>query len=247
MVFLGGFGWFCVLVCWRLHWLRHHNFQTGGGDGSTRVGGLNWEDWEATGGSFSLPQDDVDESADERQREGNPGQDVGVAEAALAREPVRTHHRVDDGATHHKQTGKNLEDTGDEETSTFLQSEELAEEEEEGETAEDDGEDHQRLDRLDPFSSGRRHAVGLSDGGGAVEPQVRAAALIGRPHADDGGDEEQHQSCDMKQDDSQEQQQHLGAQADISTQRLDGSASGGEKLPLVLLGPLVPLDRKSVV
>lgn len=29
-------------------------------------------------------------------------------------------------------------------------------------------------------------------------------------HADDGGDEEQHQSCDMKQDDSQEQQQHPG-------------------------------------
>lgn len=29
-------------------------------------------------------------------------------------------------------------------------------------------------------------------------------------HADDGGDEEQHESCDMKQDDSQEQQQHPG-------------------------------------
>lgn len=66
--------------------------------------GLNWGHWEATGGSFSLPQNDVDQSAEQRQREGDPGQDVGVAEAALFREPIRTHHRVDDGAAHHKQT-----------------------------------------------------------------------------------------------------------------------------------------------
>lgn len=59
---------------------------------------------EATGSSFSLPQDDIDQSAGERQWEGHPGQDVGVAKAALVREPLRTHHRVDDGATHHKQT-----------------------------------------------------------------------------------------------------------------------------------------------
>lgn len=43
-------------------------------------------------------------------------------------------------------TGENLEDSGDEEPSTLLQSEELDEEEEEGETAEDDGENHQSLD-----------------------------------------------------------------------------------------------------
>ena len=55
-------------------------------------------------GSFSLPQDDVDESADQRQREGDPRQDVGVAEGALLRHPVRTHHRIDDGSAHHEQT-----------------------------------------------------------------------------------------------------------------------------------------------
>lgn len=54
--------------------------------------------------SFSLPQDDVDEAADQRQREGHPRQDVGVAEGVLVVHPLRTHHRVDDGAAHHKQT-----------------------------------------------------------------------------------------------------------------------------------------------
>lgn len=58
------------------------------------------------------------------------------------------------GATEGELTGQNLEDTGDEETSAFLQSEELAEEEEEREAAEDDGEDHQSLDRLDPLCGG---------------------------------------------------------------------------------------------
>lgn len=55
-------------------------------------------------GSFSLPQDDVDEAADQRQREGHPRQDVGVAEGVYLRHPLRTHHRVDDGAAHHEQT-----------------------------------------------------------------------------------------------------------------------------------------------
>lgn len=51
-------------------------------------------------------------------------------------------------------TGKNLEGSSEEEASTFLQSEELAEEQEERDAAEDDGEDHESLDRLDPFCRG---------------------------------------------------------------------------------------------
>lgn len=51
-------------------------------------------------------------------------------------------------------TGKNLEGPGEEEASTFLQGEELAEEQEEGQAAEDDGEDHESLDRLDPLCRG---------------------------------------------------------------------------------------------
>lgn len=51
-------------------------------------------------------------------------------------------------------TSKNLEGSGDEEASTFLQSEELAEEQEERDAAEDDGEDHESLDRLDPHCKG---------------------------------------------------------------------------------------------
>lgn len=112
------------------------------------LGTLGW-----SGGSFSLPQDDVDESADERQREGDPRQDVGVPEGVRIRHPLRTHHRVDDGSAHHEQTGKDLEGSSEEETSTFLQSEELAEEQEERQAAEDNGEDHDSLDRLNPLSS----------------------------------------------------------------------------------------------
>lgn len=116
--------------------------------GGGLLGTLGWID-----ASFSLPQDDIDESADQRQREGHPRQDVGVAEGVCLRHPVRTHHRVDDGSAHHEQTGKDLEGSSEEEASTFLQSEELAEEEEEGQAAEDDGEDHESLDRLNPLSS----------------------------------------------------------------------------------------------
>jgi len=112
------------------------------------LGTLGWSD-----GSFSLSQDDIDESADQRQREGHPRQDVGVAEGVCLRHPLRTHHRVDDGSAHHKQTGKDLEGSSEEEASTLLQSEELAEEEEERQAAEDDGQDHECLDCLDPLSS----------------------------------------------------------------------------------------------
>lgn len=78
-------------------------FQSGTDDTCSWAGGslgtLGWSD-----GSFSLPQDDIDESADQRQREGDPRQDVGVAEGVLLWHPLRTHHRVDDGAAHHEQT-----------------------------------------------------------------------------------------------------------------------------------------------
>jgi len=111
-----------------------------------------WEHWDGLMVSFSLPQDDIDESADQRQREGNPRQDVGIAKCRRPRQPLVTHHRVDDGATHHKQTCKDLEGSSEEEASTLLQSKELAEEQEERQAAEDDGQDHEGLDRLDPLS-----------------------------------------------------------------------------------------------
>lgn len=51
--------------------------------------------------SFFLSQDDINEAADEAEREGHPGQHVGEAElnAGLF---VWTHHGVDDGRAHHK-------------------------------------------------------------------------------------------------------------------------------------------------
>lgn len=80
--------------------------------------------------SFSFPQDDVDETAYQRQGEGHPRQDVAIAEGVSGRHPFRTHNGVNNGAAHHKQTGQDLEGSGEEEASTLLQSEELEEEEE---------------------------------------------------------------------------------------------------------------------
>ena len=52
----------CVLVCSGVFWC---------------VLGL----W--TGLSFSLPQDDVDEATDQAQREGHPGQHIGIAKGVF--------------------------------------------------------------------------------------------------------------------------------------------------------------------
>lgn len=53
-------------------------------------------------------------------------------------------------------TSKDLEGSSEEEASTLLQSEELAEEEKERQAAEDDGQDHECLDRLNPLCKKRR-------------------------------------------------------------------------------------------
>lgn len=76
---------------------------TGTDDACCWSGGY-WEHWARGGNSFSLPQDDIDEAADQRQREGHPRQDVGEAEGVYLRHPLGTHHRVDNGSTHHEQT-----------------------------------------------------------------------------------------------------------------------------------------------
>lgn len=54
--------------------------------------------------SFFFPQDNVNEATDERERERQPGQDEGVSVSLTVVFPSWTHHRVDDGPAHHKQT-----------------------------------------------------------------------------------------------------------------------------------------------
>lgn len=83
-------------------------FHTGTDDG----GGVTGNTGNPSGDSFSLPQDDVDEAADQRQGEGHPRQDVGVAEGVYLRHPLWTHHRVDDGAAHHEQTWTGAKQAG---------------------------------------------------------------------------------------------------------------------------------------
>lgn len=104
--------------------------------------------------SFLLPQDDINEAADETERESHPGQHVGVAELC-AGTIIRTHHGVDDRPAHHKHTRQDLEDGGEEEASALDQFEELEHERDEGEEAEEQGQDHEGLHRLDPvFTAG---------------------------------------------------------------------------------------------
>lgn len=52
--------------------------------------------------SFFLPQDDINETTDETQREGHPGQHVGVAEPGAT--IIRAHHGVNYRPAHHEHT-----------------------------------------------------------------------------------------------------------------------------------------------
>jgi len=63
---------------------------------------------------------------------------------------IRTHHSVDDRPAHHKQTSQDLEDGGEEEASALDQSEQLIQKGNEGEEAEEQGQDHEGLHCLDP-------------------------------------------------------------------------------------------------
>lgn len=54
-------------------------------------------------GSFSFPQNDVDDAADERQGKSHPGQDVGEAVRFGRVSPGVMHHRVDGRAAHDEQ------------------------------------------------------------------------------------------------------------------------------------------------
>jgi len=98
---------------------------------------------------LSLPQDNVNKATDEREREGHPGQHVGVAEGLIC-QLVRTHDSVDDGSTHYKQTGQDLEDSSEEKASTLDQLEQLIHKGNEREEAEQHGQDHKSLNCLDP-------------------------------------------------------------------------------------------------
>lgn len=59
-------------------------------------------------------------------------------------------------------TGQDLEDSSEEEAPTLLEGEQLAEEEEDGQEAEDDGEDHEGLNGLNPFCKREIRQGGVS-------------------------------------------------------------------------------------
>lgn len=104
------------------------------------------------GSSFAFPQDHIDDTAEESQGQGHPGQDVGESIGVIRAEvPLCVFHRVDGRCTHHTQTSKDLEDASEVKPAPLGEGEELAEKQEQGQNTEDDGQDHGGLDRLQPF------------------------------------------------------------------------------------------------
>lgn len=138
---------------------------------------------------FALPQDDVDHPADDGQREGHPSQDVGKAEGGTncGRLPVRVSHSEDSCTTHHAQAGKDLEDSSKVKPSPLGERKQLAKEQEQRQHAEDNGEDHQSLDRLQPLVRGGRYAMkGTRDlWSAAVLPKVCRTPVNDEPLAND--------------------------------------------------------------
>lgn len=105
--------------------------------------------------SFTLPQDDVDHSTKDGQWEGHPGQDVRKAKGHICvGMPFFMSHCEDGSTAHHTEASKDLENASKVEPSTLCESEQLAEEQEQRQHTEDDGQDHQSLDRLQPFICG---------------------------------------------------------------------------------------------
>lgn len=133
--------------------------------------------------SFFLPQHDINEATDETKRESHPGQHVGIAELCDGC-ILRTHHGVDDRSTHYEHTGQDLEDCSEEEASTLDQSEQLVEKCDEGEEAEEQGQDHEGLHCLDPVFTTSWLAVVPSIIYHAIVPQICAPLPTYRPGTD---------------------------------------------------------------
>lgn len=121
--------------------------------------------------SFFLPQHDINEAADETERESHPSQHIGVTELCPG-SIIWTHHGVDDRPAHHEHARQDLEDGREEEASALHEFEQLIHEGDEGEEAEEQGEDHEGLNRLDPVFIACRLAVVASIGCHTIIPQI---------------------------------------------------------------------------
>lgn len=158
--------------------------------------------------SFFLPQHDINEATDETEREGHPGQDIGVAELR-ASTVIWTHHGVDDGPAHHEHTSQDLEDGCEEEASTLHQFEELVHEGDEGEEAEKQGQDHEGLHRLDPIFIARRLAVVASIGCCAAVPQICASTRTYIPRTCCCRHYEQNEDDEVQDEHTEQNEQHF--------------------------------------
>lgn len=160
--------------------------------------------------SFFFPQDDVNEATDECEREGQPSQNKGVSISVNITFPLWTHHCVDDGPTHHKQAGEDLEDSREEEASSLYEGEELAEEDDEGGQAEDGGKDHKSLYGLQPLFITSPLTAISSIALCAAIPEVITIRSMYSPRISTGGNEENNQICQMQDQCRKQNGQHVG-------------------------------------
>lgn len=117
-------------------------------------------------------------------------------------DPLDVHNRINDSPAHDEKTSKDLKSSSEEEASALLKREKLAEKQQERQDTEDDGQDHEGLDRLNPYSRICRVAFRHLIYCGAVYPEIRAAGWVDNPCADYSGHEEQDERCDVQEDDS---------------------------------------------
>lgn len=100
----------------------------------------------------ALPQEDVDEPVDEGESSGHPRDDVGVPKVArivrwFCGGVLAGVHR---SGRDHAQTGQQEDAARDDEAAALLEAIELEDEEAERQAGQDDGQDHESLDRLQP-------------------------------------------------------------------------------------------------
>lgn len=114
--------------------------------------------------------------------------------------------RVNGRGDHHAQRAQQLDYCSENEPLSLLEPEELQDEDEEADAAEDGGQDHRGLDRLQVGCFGSMAVLHRVAGGVTGVPQVSIDHIPSTrrhhpPSVVDGGDEEEHVGSHMEEDD----------------------------------------------
>lgn len=166
--------------------------------------------------SLPLAQVDVEDGADQEQRDADPRQDEAVAKVSFPQVPGVAQDLLpvegeDEAGGEGRETCKGLAEASEVEEPSPGQGDQLAQEHQEGDGGEDHREDHEGLDRLQPVA-----LVGSTAQPGlcfiimeAVEPEVSDLRLGPNPPGLlQRGDEEHGQGDQMQHGEEDEQEDH---------------------------------------